>query len=122
MITARHFKESEFRRCVPACSLQDMNQWTMDRLDAVRAMAGIPLVLNSAFRSKEWEKKQGRTGTSAHCEGRAVDIRCNTSRNRWLIVRAAIQAGFTRIGIGKTYIHLDDSLTHEDCVIWHYYK
>lgn len=122
MVTARHFKESEFKACTPSCSMQDMNQGTITRLDMVRDLAGIPLVLNSAYRSKEWEKKQGRTGTSAHCEGRAADIRCNSSRNRWKIVKAAIQAGFTRIGIGKTYIHLDDSYTHESEVIWHYYK
>lgn len=122
MITARHFKESEFKACTPSCSMQDMNQGTITRLDMVRDLAGIPLVLNSAYRSKEWEKKQGRTGKSAHCEGRAADIRCNSSQNRWKIVKAAIQAGFTRIGIGKTYIHLDDSYTHESEVIWHYYK
>lgn len=122
MITAKYFSEAEFAKCAPSCSLQDMEQGTMDRLDEVRRLAGIPLVLNSAYRSVEHEKKQGRAGTSAHTLGRAVDIRCNDSANRYKIVKAALEAGFTRIGIGKTYIHLDDSTTHPQGVIWHYYK
>ena len=122
MITARHFTESEFRACSPSCSLQNMKQGTMNRLDKAREIAGIPFVLNSAYRSVAWEKSKGRTGTSAHTLGRAVDIRCNTSQNRMKIVRAALQAGFNRIGIGKTYVHLDDDLSLPQEVIWHYYN
>lgn len=122
MITARHFSESEFRACVPSCSLQNMKQGTMNRLDKAREIAGIPFVLNSAYRSVAWERSKGRTGTGAHTLGRAVDIRCNTSQNRMKIVRAALQAGFNRIGIGKTYVHLDDDPALPQGVIWHYYQ
>lgn len=121
MITARHFTEGEFQKCSPSCSLQDMEQETIDKLDAARDKAGIPFVLNSAYRSVEHEKKQGRAGTSSHTLGRAVDIRCNTSTNRMKIVRACLEAGFTRIGIGKNYVHVDDSPTHSQDVMWHYY-
>ena len=122
MITAKHFNEGEFRACTPSCSLQNMKQGTMNRLDKAREIAGIPFVLNSADRSVAWEKSKGRTGTGAHTMGRAVDIRCNTSQNRMKIVRAALQAGFNRIGIGKTYVHLDDDLSLPQQVIWHYYN
>lgn len=121
MITAQHFSESEFNRCTPSCSLQDMNQETMRRLDKARDIAGIPFVLNSAFRSVAWEKSHGRTGTGAHPHGRAVDIRCNTSTNRMKIVRACLAAGFNRIGIGKTYVHVDDDPANAPDVMWHYY-
>ena len=121
MIKAKYFKDSEFRKCVPACSLQDMKQGTMDKLDAARESAGIPFVLNSAYRSKAWEAKQGRDGTSSHTKGMAVDIRCNSNANRMKIVRALIEAGFVRIGIGKTYVHADDDASKSQNVIWHYY-
>lgn len=121
MITAKYFKESEFRKCVPACSLQDMKQGTMDKLDAAREIAGIPFVLNSAYRPVEWEKAHGRTGDGAHPHGQAVDIRCNTNANRMKIVRALIEAGFVRIGIGKTYVHADDDASKSQNVMWHYY-
>ena len=121
MITAKYFKESEFDRCTPTCSLQDMNQTTMDKLDAAREMAGIPIVLNSAYRSVDYEKSKNRMGTSAHTLGRAVDIRCNSDENRFKLIVALYRAGFTRIGVSKTYIHADDSPRHKQNVLWHYY-
>lgn len=120
MTKAIYFQEKEFNKCVPSCSLQDMNQDFMKKLDSARRIAGIPFVLNSAFRSKEWEKSHNRAGTSSHCEGRAVDIRCNTEKNRFIIVDALKKAGFNRIGIAKTYIHVDDSPKHTPKVIWLY--
>ena len=122
MITAKYFRESEFKKCVPACSLQDMKQGTMDKLDAAREIAGIPFVLNSAYRSVEHECKQGRDGTSSHTKGMAVDIRCNSNANRMKIVRALIEAGFVRIGIGKTFVHADDDASKSQNVMWHYYE
>lgn len=121
-ITAKYFSESEFKRCTPSCSLQDMSQALMLRLDNARQMAGIPFVLNSCYRSVAYEKSKGRTGTSSHCKGLAVDIRCNSDANRWKIVKALIDNGFTRIGIGKTYIHADIDTQKTQGVIWHYYK
>lgn len=121
MITARYFKESEFTRCSPACSLQDMDQNFMDTLDAIRSLAGIPLVLNSAYRSLEHEVKMGRSGTSSHCKGIAADIRCNSDSNRWKIIDAARRLGVKRFGIGKNYIHIDIDREKTQEVIWHYY-
>lgn len=118
--TAKYFKEEEFKGCTPSCSLQDMQQSTMSKLDTAREIAGIPFVINCAFRSKKWDKGKGRSGTSAHTKGQAIDIRCNSDRNRFLIVDALIKAGFTRIGIAKGFIHADDSQSHTQQVIWLY--
>ncbi len=120
MITAKYFKEIEFQRCSPPCSLQDMKQEFMDILDKVRETAGIPLIINSAHRSTQHEKKQGRTGASTHTLGCAADIKAADSRTRFLIVDAAIKLGVTRIGIAKTYIHIDTSEKHDKQVIWLY--
>jgi len=97
-----------------------MQQSTMSKLDTAREIAAIPFVINCAFRSSEWDKKKGRSGTGAHTLGYAVDIRCNSDRNRFLIVDALIKAGFARIGIAKTYIHADSSPSHSQQVIWLY--
>ena len=120
MITSKHFKEIEFQRTTPSCSLQDMKQSTMNKLDAARDIAGVPFVINSAFRTIEHEKRQGRAGTSSHTTGRAVDIRCNADSNRFKIIDALIKSGFNRIGVHKTFIHADDSETHTKNVIWFY--
>ena len=122
MITAQYFNESEFKRCTPPCSLQDMNQSTMKRLDCARSIAGIPFVINSAYRTPEYEKAHGRKGTSSHTLGRAVDIRCNTSENRYKIIKAALECGICRIGVGSNFIHLDNDGSLAQNVIFHYYN
>ncbi len=120
MITSKHFSEKEFKSCSPSCSLQDMKQSTMNRLDTLRELAGIPIVINSAYRSSAHDKSKGRSGTGAHTLGQAVDIRCNTSETRFKVVQAAIAAGFSRIGIDKAFVHVDDSSQHAQCVMWLY--
>ena len=121
MITAKFFKEAEFNRCTPSCSLQDMNQKFMNTLDAIRAQAGIPLKLSCAYRSVAWDKAKGRDGKSAHCKGMAADIVCNASNTRSKIIRAALALGVRRIGIGKNFIHIDTDASKAQDVIWHYY-
>ena len=117
----KYFSEGEFRACTPACTLADMDGAFMARLDTLRELSGIPLVLTSAYRSREYEKAHGRSGTSAHCQGRAVDIRCRTSNNRYKIVRAAFALGFRRVGIGPSFIHIDEATDHAQDVLWDYY-
>lgn len=118
---SKYFKAAEFTRCNPSCDISQMDAAFLDLMDRVRELAGIPLVINSAYRSKSWEMMHGRNGTSAHCKGKALDIRCNTSANRFRIVAAAITAGIKRIGIGKTFVHLDNDGTLPQRVMWDYY-
>lgn len=103
----KHFKPYEFECCVPKCHISDMDADFLGVLDSARELAGIPFRLNSAYRSKEYELSRGRTGLSSHTKGLAVDIRCTDSRKRYLIVNSLIAVGFMRIGINKTYIHVD---------------
>lgn len=119
--TPRYFSQAEFKRCTPSCSMTQMDENFLRTLDLVREYAGIPLVLNCAYRSVAYDKAKGRNGNSAHTRGKAVDIRCNASTTRWKIVRAAIDAGIRRIGIGSTFVHLDNDDTLPQCVMWHYY-
>lgn len=121
MIPSKYFKEAEFQRCTPACSLQDMDPGFMITLDKLRARAGIPLVITSAYRPVAYEKKKGRSGNSAHTRGLAVDIRCNSSSNRYKITKAAIDLGIRRIGFGNGFIHVDTDPSLPQEVAWDYY-
>lgn len=104
----KYFKDSEFKKCVPACSIAQMNPLFLSLLDEVREVAGIPLVINSAYRSISYEWSKGRSGSSSHCKGIAVDIRCNSSINRAKIIDAIFQViDKPRIGVSSTFIHLD---------------
>ena len=120
MKTSKHFAPAEFERCVPSCSIDQMDQAFLDRLDQLREKAGIPLLLNCAFRSKEWDRSKGRSGNSAHTEGRAVDIRCNADATRMKIVKAALELGFTRVGIEGRFIHVDTSPSLSQGAMWVY--
>ncbi len=120
MITSKYFSEKEFNRCTPSCSLQDMKQEFMNKLDKLRELAGIPLVINSAFRTIQYEKSKGRNGTSSHVLGVAIDIRCNDSQNRFKVLEGALKLGFKRIGVANSFIHLDISKKHAQNVIWTY--
>ena len=123
MVKSRHFKEAEFQRCNPPCSLQDMDQSFMNLLDSIRDLAGIPLVLNSAYRSVAYDKSKGRSGNGDHPQRKGVDIRCTTSANRYKILKAAFTLNVPRIGVGKTFIHIGkgvNGLPQE--VVWDYYE
>lgn len=109
-----HFKEIEFIRCQPSCSSSDCDSFALRMLDELRDLCGFPIVINSAYRSPDYEKKKGRSGLSSHCKGCAFDLRCYDSRLRADLVRHAFTVGFKRIGIAKTFIHIDcdpDKLT-----------
>ena len=123
MKQARYFKDAEFKKCTPPCSIEDMDEDFLYMLDAIRHTAGIPLVLNSAYRSVQYEKSKGRSGSGAHTYGMAVDIRCTSGVNRLKIIEAAIKCGIVRIGIAKTYIHVDiGERVGLPANIWTYYE
>lgn len=108
MYKPRHFKESEFLRCIPPCNVKDMDEGFLYKLDQARDLCEYPFILNSAFRSVDWEKSHGRKGTSSHCNGLAVDLACKSSVVRLYMIRALFQAGFRRIGVYSTFLHVDD--------------
>ena len=103
------FRDIEFKCCTPSCSIMDMNPQFMYLLDRLRKFLGKPIVLNSAYRSLEYELNRGRSGRSAHCKGLAVDIRCPDSKYRLDLLCCLFSPGFDicRIGIGENFIHLD---------------
>lgn len=107
MKTCKYFSAAEFKRCSPSCSINQMDDSFLVTLDALRAQAGIPLVLTSAYRSPAWDKSKGRSGTGAHTKGLAVDIKANASGTRLKIVEAALALGIRRIGVAANFIHVD---------------
>lgn len=120
MSDLKYFKDEEFRKAVPSCSLSDMDESFMKLLDKARDLAGVPFKINSAYRSPEYEKSKGRTGQSRHCYGIAVDIACYTSDVRYCIVNALLACGVNRIGIGSNFIHCDIGYKGSDPLIWLY--
>lgn len=89
-------------------------------LDKAREIAGVPFVINSGYRTSQYNKEVGGVENSAHTLGLAVDLRCRNSTERFKIVKALMEAGFTRIGIGDTFVHCDLDKSKPQEVIWLY--
>lgn len=90
------------------------------RLDDARERAGVPFIITSGYRCLKYNTEVGGVSSSAHTDGYAADIKCNGSRTRHRIVMAAIDAGFTRIGLHKNFVHLDCDPNKPPDVIWLY--
>ena len=72
---SKYFNASEFRKCSPACDISQMSPAFLALLDRVREAAGIPLVLNCAYRSKAYEKTGLYSGKTS-----VVGIIANSTR------------------------------------------
>lgn len=116
----RYFDITEFDSPDIGSGGEMMQESTLNMLDDARGIAGIPFKINSGYRTPEHNKKVGGTSNSAHLDGYAVDIACSDSRSRWIIVEALIMAGFNRIGIADTFIHVDNQPSKPSDVIWTY--
>ena len=115
-----YFSENDFKNCTPACSIDDMDENLIILLDRMRKIINQPIIINSAYRSVEYEKKKGRNGISSHCTGKAVDIHCGSDSYKFLIVQTALSLGFGRIGIGSNFVHLDLDNDKTQKVMWTY--
>ena len=80
----------------------------------------IPFIINSAWRSADHNEKVGGKPDSSHLKGLAVDIKVTNSRQRFIILQSLIAAGFNRIGIAKTFIHVDGDNEKDPRVTWLY--
>lgn len=90
------------------------------KLERTRELFGKPIVINSGWRCQKANAAAGGETTSAHLTGEAADLACSDSRSRALLLGAALVAGFRRIGIAKTFIHVDVSETLDNDVVWLY--
>jgi len=78
------------------------------------------IIITSGYRCEEHNREVGGKGTSSHPKGLAADIKCDDLSYRFLLVEALLKAGFTRIGIGKDFIHVDLDTDKTQNLIWVY--
>lgn len=78
----------------------------LDGLEALRAEVGRPLFLTSGRRCPRHNRSEGGASRSEHMLHIAGDISV-TGHDRAVLLRAAVKVGFTGIGIGATFLHVD---------------
>ena len=103
-----------------------MDQELLDKLHRLARITKLPIfaMINSGARSEYWNKRVGGVANSSHkiplCK--AVDIKAPTIAIRNKLVYGAKAVGITRIGVGKTFVHVDTDHQKKQHVAWGYPK
>lgn len=116
----KYFTYTEFDSPDEVGSGKKMNPKLLIMLDMVRDKFDKPLHITSGYRTVEHNARVGGTENSSHLKGLAVDIACNSSVDRYHLLNCLLDVGFTRIGVGNTFIHVDIDKDKAKEVIWTY--
>ena len=115
----QHFHLSEFR-CRHCGEVNELAARRLaSRLELAREFAG-PMTILSSFRCTVHNAACGGKPNSQHLLGLAADILVISDGHRFQLVKALIDSGFKRIGIGKSIVHADIGDV-PGFVIWTYY-
>lgn len=115
----KYFKQWELK-CRCGCGLYNITEEMEETLDAVRELAGVPMVVNSGCRCEEHNRDVKGSPTSSHLKGIAVDIKADNNADRDAILYALYKLNIRRVGIAKSFIHfdIDYSKTRERCWVY----
>lgn len=112
------------------CGLMNIDPELLKVMDDIRTMVGHGLIISSGSRCPTHNESEGGKKNSAHLTGLAVDIKVSGSIQRWELLDAifthnmmAERMGLhkvVRVGIAKTFIHIDLDVTKPQNVIWVY--
>lgn len=115
-----NFKKSEFD--CRHTGHNEMKHEFMLVLQAIRTEYGKPMSPSSGYRhpSHPVEARKGHSN-GEHTQGTCADIECDSSADRFVLVRLALKHGVTRIGIAKNFLHFGiGGRGLPDNVIWEY--
>ena len=98
----KYFNESEFR------NFEMMDEKLLSMLDNLREAYGYPIKLTSTYRSPDHPIEAKKKAPGEHAYGAAVDIACVGGEATFKLVKAAIEVGFTRIGVSRknNFVHV----------------
>lgn len=98
----KYFTESEFN------NFKMMDENLLSMLDDLREAYGHPIKLTSTYRSPDHPIEAKKSKPGEHAYGAAVDIACVGGEATYKLVKAAMDVGFTRIGISRknNFVHV----------------
>ena len=132
----QNFSRSEFA-CRCGCGEDRISEDLVERLQLCRDAYGRGIQINSGCRCPSHNKKEGGSPTSSHLvqdrevDGNGwtggkqetsvdVDVRCETSRDRFRLLLCLMEAGIRRIGIHPKFLHVDIDPAKDDEVAFLY--
>ena len=113
----KYFTESEFNE------FEKMDSKLLEKLDQLREAYGYPIKLTSTYRSPDHPIEAKKAKPGEHAYGAAVDIACVGGEATFKLVKAAIEVGFTRIGISRKNNFVHVGIGYDDAppiTIWTY--
>ena len=114
---SENFYWDEFE-CNCGCGMDSINLELVDKIQKVRDEYG-PIRISSGCSCKAWNEKEGGKPDSAHLKGLALDVVCNNSSDRYRLL-TKLTWDFRRIGVHKSFIHVDIDSDKPEEVIWVY--
>lgn len=112
MKLTRNFDLEEFRCKDGTIDHEDNLNILAVQLQYLRDYLGVPIIINSAYRSKEYNKKIGGAENSFHMKGMASDIR--TKDHTPLQIHSVIELLISEgkmiqggLGLYNTFVHYD---------------
>ena len=117
----KHFSAAEFDSPDVPGSGDLMNIEFVKLLDQLRDRVGFPLHITSGYRTPAHNATLGKAvDGSAHTQGVACDIAISTSGERFAVVFWALEIGIKRVGMARTFVHLDMDFGKPQRVLWLY--
>ena len=107
--------------CKCGCGVADIKQELAVKVQQVRDLVGRSIVINSGVRCARHNGNIGASETSSHIGGWAAYLKYSGSAQRYELLNA-IMPVFDRVGIAKTFIHVDVDANKTAGVVWTYGK
>jgi len=107
-----NFSSSELSANVPTCNYTLIDGRLLELLEKLRLLTKEPIKITSGYRCAHYQlqlKLEGyetASGQSTHELGMAADALCE-SISGGVLETLARQAGFTSVGVGHSWCHLD---------------
>jgi uncharacterized protein YcbK (DUF882 family) len=118
----RFFQSAEYRCKCGRATCPAPKEFTPEfekLLVELRLTIGRPIVINSGLRCPEHTAAVGGVQGSEHESGDGADLQAETAQSRYEILVHALRL-FSRVGVGKTFVHVGASKSHARNVVWLY--
>lgn len=115
----KHFEYEEFdcKWCGKhSTGFKNMDRHFLQMLDEARDLSELKFKILKGFVCYGCRGKINELENSAHLIGRAAVIQCKHSYKRYRIIAALLEAGFTRIGIHRNYLYVDNDDMRADSI------
>ena len=116
MASSKNFTSNELR--CSCCGDEHVQQWALDKLQAIREELGRPLSVTSAYRCENHPVESRKKKAGTHNKGIAFDIFVGDGALRYQLISTAIKHGANGVGVSRSFIHIDFRDTTP--VVWTY--